>query len=130
MPVPVTALYAGLCGLIALALSLLVGRERLRSKVSLYDGGDPGLGEAIRRHANFTEHVPLALILLGVLELGGVGAGALHALGATLVASRVAHPFGITLKTMQHPLRGAGAVGTTLVTLVASVWAVWLFAGA
>lgn len=88
MPVPVTALYASLLGIVGLTLMALVGRKRQAAEVSLYDGGDQELAVAIRRHANFTEHVPLALILLVVIELNGAPAWLLHVLGSALVIAR------------------------------------------
>lgn len=115
MPVPVTALYAVLLAAISIVLGFFVGRERLRKQVSLLDGGDPVLIEAIRRHANFTESVPLALILMLVVELNGASAAWMHGLGATLVAARLVHPLGIDFRDMRRPARGIGSVATTLV---------------
>ena len=94
MPVPITALYAALLGLVMIVLQLLVGRQRLDTDVSLYDGGHPALAVAIRRHANWAEHVPFALILLALIELNGASAVWLHGLGATLLVARIVHPFG------------------------------------
>ncbi len=56
---PITAaLYADLLG-----LSL---HGRLHTYVG--DGGNRDLQVAVRRHANFTEWVPLALILIALLD--------------------------------------------------------------
>ena len=125
MPVPVTALYASMLALIAIVLMQLVGRERLSAEVSLYDGGQAGLGVAIRRHANFTEQVPLALLLLALIELNGASTWLLHGLGAALVAFRVVHPFGLDAAVMLKPARAVGATGTVLVTLIAAGVAAW-----
>ena len=121
IPVPITALYAALQALLAIALVVPVGQLRAKTNVSLGAGGDPRLETAIRRHANWTEHVPIALLLLALLELNGAGAGLLHGLGATLLVARILHPLGLDATTMRRPLRGIGAFGTMLVTLVASV---------
>ena len=122
MPVPVTAIYAALLGVIVLTLQALVGRKRLESEVSLYDGGDKELGVAIRRHANFTEHVPLALILMVIIELNGAPRALIHALGVALVTARIVHPFGLKHDFAAFvPARGIPALATLLVTLVASV---------
>ena len=125
--VPITAFYAGLLALILVGLGFAVGQARLRLGVSILHGDDMALATRIRRHANFTESVPIALILLAALELGGAGAGLLHGLGATLVVARIAHPLGLHHDRMQHPLRAVGAGLTTLVTLVAAVVAIWRF---
>jgi hypothetical protein len=81
MPVPITALYAGIMGLILFALDFHVGGMRGRKKISVYDAGDREMAIAVRRQGNFIEHVPLALILLGVLEASGASALGLHLLG-------------------------------------------------
>ena len=126
MPVTlsVTALYAGLLGLMSIVLALGAGRLRGSTKISVGDGGDPDLLLAMRRHGNFTEYVPLALILIGILEVNGVSTVALHALGAGLLATRIAHATGLRVDTMEGVGRAAGAVGTMLVILVASIWSI------
>lgn len=120
----VTALYAGILGLISLGVSFSAGSLRGKKNIVLGDGGDRGLLLAMRRHANFVEYVPLALILIGLLELNGVNHTAIHALGASLVVARLAHAFGINADTMKSPGRLVGAVVTALVTVVASIWAI------
>jgi uncharacterized membrane protein YecN with MAPEG domain len=74
----------------------------------------------MRRHANFTEHVPLALILLALIELNGAGAALMHSLGIVLVASRIVHPFGLHHEDMRRKARLIGALGTLLVSVVAA----------
>ena len=121
IPVPITALYAALQAFLAIALVVPIGQLRTKTNVSLGAGGNPQLETAIRRHANWTEHVPFALLLLALLELNGGSAGLLHALGATLLVARVLHPLGLDAQNMRSPLRGIGALGTLLVTLVAAI---------
>ena len=121
MPVPITALYAALQGILVIALEAPIGRLRSSTNVSIYDGGNPALAGAIRRHANWTEHVPFILLLLALLELNGASPGLLHGLGAGLLVARIAHPFGLDPAKMRHPLRLVGAVGTLIVTAVAIV---------
>jgi uncharacterized membrane protein YecN with MAPEG domain len=75
---------------------------------------------------DFTEHVPLALILLVIIELNGAPRALLHTLGVVLIAARIAHPFGLKPEFAAFvPARGLGAVATLLVTLVAIVVAIW-----
>ncbi|HZO07810.1 MAG TPA: MAPEG family protein [Myxococcota bacterium] len=121
MPVPITALYAALQGILAIALQMPIGRLRGVANASIGDGGNPALAVAIRRHANWTEHVPFALLLLALLELNGASAGLLHGLGAGLLVARIAHPLGLDATVMRRPLRFAGALGTLLVVVVSIV---------
>ena len=123
----VTALYAGLLGIMCIVLAFLPGRLRGSSGVSIGDGGNPELLLAMRRHANFIEFVPLILILMGILEINGVSSTAIHVMGAGLVVARICHAVGIKADTMQSLPRGIGAGGSTLIMLVASVWAIITF---
>jgi uncharacterized protein len=127
MQVPITALYAGLLALILVALGFQVGLMRLNTGVSILHGTDMVLATRIRRHANFTEGVPLALLLLCILELNGSAPALLHGLGVVLVLARIAHPFGLHHDRLNHPLRGIGSVATTLVTVIAALVAIWGF---
>ena len=72
--------------------------------------------------------MPLALILMALIELDGGSALLLHGLGIALVLFRIAHPIGLHHDNMRHPLRTVGALGTTLVILVAAGVAIWQFA--
>ena len=120
----ITALYAGLLGLMLIAVAFPAGKMRGRKNIPVGDGGDKDLLVAMRRHANFVEYVPMALILIGVLELNHVRPMALHALGATLVFARLCHAFGLRSDTMKVPPRLIGATLTVLVIVVASVWSI------
>ena len=119
--VPITGLWAALQVFVAIALITPVGRLRGKYDVSIHAGGHPDLDVAIRRHANWAEHVPFALLLIALLELNGGSSGLLHGLGGGLLACRIAHPLGLKAETMRSPLRGIGALGTLLVTLVAAI---------
>ena len=95
MPLTVTALYAGSLALWFLVLSYrVVGRRR--AGVSLGDGGDPGMLRVVRGHANFAEYVPLALIMLAILELSGTSPLVLHGLGLALLAGRLLHGYALS----------------------------------
>ena len=125
MLVPITALYAALLTVVAIVLTQFVGRARLGAGVSLGDGGHSALLVAMRRHANFTEHVPLVLLLLAIIELNGAGPVLLHSLGLALLASRIIHPFGLHYEQMRSSARLIGALGTLIVSVVALGVAGW-----
>ena len=127
MMVPITGLYAALLAVIVTTLSFQVGFARLRSGVSILHGEDMQLAERIRRHANFCEAVPIALVLMAIIELDGASAGLVHGLGSVLVVSRIVHPFGLRHDDMKRMQRFIGANGTLGVTLVAAGVAAWQF---
>lgn len=123
----ITALYAGLLGLISLWLSFGAGSARGKAGVSIGDGGNMELLLAIRKHGNFTEYAPLFLILLALLEVNDVPALAIHIMGGVFVVARICHGVGLKADTMTGAGRLIGAGGTALVTAVASIWAIVTF---
>lgn len=125
MLLPITALYAALLTVIAIVLTQHVGQTRLASGVSLNHADNPALAAAIRRHANFTEHVPLAILLMIIIELNLAPSWVLHTMGVLLVASRLVHPFGIDFDVMRSKWRLLGALGTLAATLLGVITIVW-----
>src|SRR5688572_21858467 len=91
----ITLLYAGLCTLLVVFLAMRVVHWRFTRKIGLGHGEDRQLERRIRAHANAIETLPLALILLGGVELHGFDVRVLRAFGATLLFSRVAHAWGL-----------------------------------
>ena len=127
MPIPITALYAGLLALFGIYLAYGAGSLRGKTGISVGDGGNKELLTAMRKHGNWAEFTPIALILLGVLELNGVGALWLHIFGGVFLVTRICHAFGLEPDSIQNPLRAVGAGGGTLVVVVMAVWAIVLF---
>lgn len=122
----VTPLYAGLLALFFVLLSLRVISRRRGANINLGDGGDADMQRRVRGHANFAEYVPFALLLIALLEIGGVTPiWLLHLLGLTLVVARVLH--GIALSYTQHFMLGRvlGTVLTFAVLIVAGLLCLW-----
>jgi uncharacterized membrane protein YecN with MAPEG domain len=124
----IVTLYAGVLGLMAIAIGFPIGQLRGKLKVSLGDGGDQRLLLAIRRHGNFMEWVPFALLLIALLENAGVSKWAVHLLGAGLVLARLCHAMGLKHDSIEGAGRLVGAAGTALIIIVASVWLLVRFA--
>jgi hypothetical protein len=121
MPLPIVSLYAGINGLIALALAVRVVRQRSKTGTSLGSGGHAALEQAIRVHGNFIEYVPLVLILLALLELDGTPALRLHVLGAGLTLGRILHAWGLSSKPGLSFGRSAGIALTWATLLGAAI---------
>lgn len=92
----ITPLYIALFGLLWVPLTVRAGLYRVQSKILIGDGGDPEMLRRIRGQANFIESVPLALLLLVMMEVLGASATWLHALCALLLFGRVLHYAGLT----------------------------------
>ena len=117
----VTLLYVGLNTLILLTLAILTVRTRVQTRTDIGTGDNVAMIKAVRAHGNAAEYVPLALILIGALEMSGAARPLLHGLGIGLTASRLAHAQGIYSSLGTSPGR---LVGTLL------IWAVYLVGGA
>ena len=87
----ITALYASLCGLWLVKLSLKVIKLRRQHKVMLGDGGHADLEAAIRTQGNATEYMPIILILMILLEWAGASWWLIHLAGLTLIIGRLVH---------------------------------------
>ncbi|HVI89085.1 MAG TPA: MAPEG family protein [Dongiaceae bacterium] len=118
-PVTTTSVYAVLLTLLFLTLSARAMSGRRRSRVSLGDGSSEELRRRLRAHANFAEYTPLALILMGLLELQGAGAIVLNVIGLLLVAGRLAHAYGIS-RIPEHLSARVLGVGLTLLSMILS----------
>ncbi len=94
--IEVTSIYAAVLGLMFIAITLRIALLRMSKKQSLGDGGDEQFAKLIRGHGNFAETVPIALILILLLELQGSSHIMLHALGAALVIGRISHYIQLT----------------------------------
>lgn len=119
MSVAVVTFYAGINGLIALVLVVLVVRQRGKTKTGLGTGGHLALEQAIRVHGNFVEYVPLILILLLLLELGGLAPLWLHLMGIALTLGRILHAWGLSTSPGESFGRAAGTTLTWLTLLAA-----------
>ena len=81
----------------------------------------------LRVQANFVENVPLALVVLLIAELAGIGDAAVHVFGASLVVLRVLHAWGLgTYEGANYP-RLIGAQGTFLLISVLSLSVIYRF---
>ena len=107
-----TPIYAGLLALMFIFLSLRVIRARKTARVLLGDGGDAVLRRRARVQANFSEYVPLGLLLMMLAELQGVPALALHAIGLLLLLGRISHAYGVSQEPETLKFRVAGMAMT------------------
>jgi len=121
----VSLLFAAALALVNLWLGVRASAARVARKVMVGDGGDPLVQARMRAHANFNEYVPMALVLMALIEMAGGGATPLYVAGIVLVLARVLHPFGME-RPAPNPLRMIG-IALTLAVMVALIgWAVWI----
>ena len=124
----ITPIIAAALGLLNLWLGIRVSRVRISRKVSIGHGDVPGMEARIRAHGNFNEYVPIALILMLLIEMNRGPSRGLWVIGAVLVLARVLHPFGMD-RPSPNPYRAGGAMLTWAVLLALVVWAVLIAYG-
>lgn len=117
----VTPLYAAILAAVFLVLTARVVQLRNSTRVSLGDGGDISLQRAIRAHANFAEYVPLALLMLMILEASRFSIYLVHAIGVALVIARVLHGYALGFTREFRFGRFAGVALTVAVLVVEAV---------
>ena len=120
---PITLTIAAATALINIWIASRVGTLRRRLKVAIGDGADPLLTARMRAHANFSEYVPLFLILLGLVELAEDSQPWLWGAGVLFIAGRILHVFGMDRQTV-NALRTAGIGLTLLCTVGLAIYAV------
>ena len=122
----ITLLFASLHVLLMLFLLARISRHRHGQRIGLGDGGDVVLNRKIRVHGNFIEHAPIALLLLGLLELCGLPAAWLWTFGGALLLGRTMHAIGLSSSGGYSVGRFWGTALTWLVLLAMAIAGVWL----
>ena len=117
-----TAPFAGVLGLLLVALSLNVVRHRRRARVSIGDGADRGLEQAIRTQANCAEYAPIGIVALALVELSDGAAWMVVTLGLMLVTGRVMHAYGFGRTPQIMILRQLGMVLTLTMLALSAIW--------
>lgn len=119
-PLPITSLFAAILTLLYITLAVRIIRLRWTEQVGIGTGQSMPLKAAVRVHGNFSEYVPLALILLGLIELQGGSPVLLYGLGGLLFVARVFHAIGLTRSIGVTIYRTIGVLGTFAMLLVSS----------
>ncbi|MBI1273896.1 MAG: hypothetical protein GC131_07415 [Alphaproteobacteria bacterium] len=89
------SLYIALFAFAYVVLALHVIKGRRAFKVAVGDGGNDVLRMRIRAHGNFSEYVPLFLLMLMAAEYNGLSALAVHGFGAFFAVARGLHVYGL-----------------------------------
>lgn len=117
----VVMLYAGLLALIFVALSIRTLRLRRHLKVAVGDGGSVVMLRAMRVHSNFSEYVPIGLLLLYFVEVAGTNQVLVHFLGASLLLGRILHAIGVSQVNEKFLFRVLGMTMTFIPIVVCSL---------
>ena len=124
----ISGLYAALGALLIWVLALRVMRLRHKHQVGLGAGGEESLTRAIRAHANAVEYLPIALLLLLILELDQTRAWLLNLFGIVLIVGRILHAIGLSSTAGTSFGRFSGTALTMLVIILMALLLLWQFA--
>lgn len=104
----VTPLYAPMLALLFIALSVRTLLLRRQLGIPVGHGDSPLMHKAMRAHANFSEYVPLALLIIFFMELKTGETLWVHAACIALVAGRSLHAYGISQVQEDFRIRVSG----------------------
>ena len=113
----VTPLYTAAAALVFAVLSFRTLIIRQRREISVGHGDDLKLERAIRAHGNFSEYVPLTLLVIFFLEFQGGEKYMVHFFCSCLVAGRIIHATGLSQTNEVVALRVLG-MGLTFTALI------------
>lgn len=106
---PITLVLAGAAAIFLVLISFPIANRRRATKLSAGDGGDERFNRLIRAQANFAEYTPLAIIVIGLIEMNGFAQMFVCGLAAALAVGRLLHLIG-----MVGPVLVARALGMIL----------------
>ena len=118
----IVPVYTAIFGLMFIYLSICVIKQRRSAKVSIGDGDNPALRKAIAVHNNFSQYVPLTLLLITFVELNHAPAIITHVLCACLLVGRVTHAYGLAQPIQMMKLRQIGVLLTFGVITIAAFY--------
>jgi uncharacterized protein len=127
--VSITIVCASLLALFYIYLSLRIIGIRQKVKVALGDGGSSELQRAIRAHANFSEYVPLTLLLLFFLESQGGHALVQQLLCLLFLVARLVHAYGVSQTSENLRFRVFGMFSTMFVIVTSAIYLLLIAAG-
>ena len=119
----ITPIYVALLAILFLFLSFKTIKVRKRLKIGVGTGDNPELLRAMRVHANFSEYVPITLILILSVELLKGHFVLVHCLGASLLISRALHAYGVSQSKEKLKFRVSGML-MTFSTMLVSIFSI------
>jgi hypothetical protein len=123
---PITLLTASILALLLIFLSYKCVECRLRQRIALGDGGNDEMKRLARIQGNFTEYVPIALILLAMVEANNASPILTYGMGTFLILGRVLHAWGLSIRAEASVGRFLGTLLTWMVIIAGSATGFYL----
>lgn len=125
----ITIFYASLLAVFFVFLSFRTIRLRRTLKIGVGDAGNAKMLRGMRVHSNFSEYVPLALLLMFFVEAKLAAPFFVHGLGILLLLGRSAHAFGVSQEQENFKFRVFGMLSTFAVILLSAAYLMFVFIG-
>lgn len=119
---PLTTILASTLSLVFVWLSIQVIKRRRQLKVLIGDGGQQELEWAIRAQGNFSEYVPITLILFACAEYNKTDWKVLLIFAGMLICGRLLHAFGFLFARDNLGYRVKGMLLTFWTIISLSIW--------
>ena len=116
----IVPVYAAIFAVMLVVISLRVAMTRGEVQVAIGDGGNKLLLRRMRVQGNFTEYVPMALIMFAFVEMQGWPRWLMHALCLVLLAARLSHAYGIAQEPEDIRFRATGMATTAGLLIVSA----------
>lgn len=108
----IVPIYAAVLSLLFVFLSVRIIRLRRSLKIGIGHADNENMLRAMRVHSNFSEYVPLGIILLVFLETQNANGLVLHGLCAVFTIGRYLHAYGVSQTNEVFTFRIAGMAMT------------------
>ena len=108
----IVSIYAAFLALFYVGLSVRTLSLRRQLKIGVGDAGNERMLRAMRVHSNFSEYVPIALILAILIEQANTQIIIVHFVCAILLIGRCIHAFGVSKVQENYKFRVTGMAFT------------------
>ena len=119
--ISITPIYTALLAVLFIVITLRIVVYRTKTNILIGDGDDIKMLQLVRGQANFVETVPIALILLVMMELNYASETWMHSLCAILLVARALHYIGLT-ELGPIACRALGFLGTLSIIAISAIW--------
>ena len=113
----VTTFYAAISAILIMWLALQVVKARRKNRIKYADGDVEELQIVRTAHSNAIDNIPIAIILLFLLEYNGCPIWLVHIFGLSLLTGRFTHSYGILKERMGGRVQGMRITVFTIISL-------------
>jgi uncharacterized protein len=121
-------LYASLLAILFVVLSIRTIRLRRKLQIAVGDQDNLEMLRAMRVHSNFSEYVPIGLILIYLMETSAAYPWLIHAIGCSLLIGRLSHAYGVSQAKEKFQYRVFGMAMTFTCILTSAAYLLFAYA--